>query len=85
MRACNDPTADIAIAHVMRRKRKPYKAPKHGQVSRAREPKGNGGINIRINKSEWFYSRFRNVIEEEDMKTYRKAQIKEEGRDLPKV
>lgn len=63
MRAYRDPTADIAIAHVMREKKK-----KHSGVARYHEPKNNGGKSIRINKAEWFYSRFKSVIKEGDMK-----------------
>ena len=52
MRAYNDPTADAAIANVMREQKKTYyKAPKHGQVSRKKETKGSG---IYVNRGRWF-------------------------------
>lgn len=62
MRAYRDPTADIAIAHVMRKKKT-----KHSGIARYHEPKNTGGKTIRINKAEWFYSRFNRAIKEGNM------------------
>ena len=62
MRAYRDPTADIAIAHVMRKKKE-----KHSGIARYHEPKHTGGKTIRINKAEWFYSRFNRAIKEGNM------------------
>lgn len=64
MRAYRDPTADIAIAHVMRKEKK---RKRHSGVARYHEPKCTGGKTIRINKAEWFYSRFNRAIKEGNM------------------